>query len=253
MTKGTDLVALAETRIGEKYDNVMVPKNNPNWHGPWDCAEFATWLVYQTVGKLYGCVDNKGNPATVEAYSGAWVRDCESGILIGTDQATANITPGVILVRTPPLPEKMGHVAISDGYGGTIEAAGRNLGVRKLKIEGRLWHFFAKIQEVSYSETDALIKPKTLPYLLQLTEPNIKGPLVRKIQKALKERDFNPGVIDGEYGPNTLAAVYAFQKSNKLVADGIVGPATAKNSILNGLKDKPPGLWVGVSLLFINN
>ena len=71
MASGNDLLALAESRIREKYVNVLVPKDNPNWHGPWDCAEFASWAVYQKVSKLYGCIDNSGNPATTEAYSGA--------------------------------------------------------------------------------------------------------------------------------------------------------------------------------------
>ena len=70
-TTGTDLLRLAETRLGEKYINVLVPKDNPDWHGPWDCAEFASWVVFQKVKKLYGCLPNTGNPATVEAYSGA--------------------------------------------------------------------------------------------------------------------------------------------------------------------------------------
>jgi peptidoglycan hydrolase-like protein with peptidoglycan-binding domain len=35
-------------------------------------------------------------------------------------------------------------------------------------------------------------------------------------------------VLDNEYVPQTLAAVVAFQKMNRLVADGTVGPLTAK-------------------------
>ena len=34
MTDGEKMLRLAETRIGEKYVNVLVPKNNKNWHGP---------------------------------------------------------------------------------------------------------------------------------------------------------------------------------------------------------------------------
>ena len=48
MTTGNDLLRLAATRIGQKYLNVLVPKDNPNWSGPWDCAEFASWVVFQT-------------------------------------------------------------------------------------------------------------------------------------------------------------------------------------------------------------
>src|ERR1700754_3777513 len=75
MTDGEKMLRLAETRIGEKYVNVCVPKNNKNWHGPWDCAEFMSWLVYQVGGFLYGCTDDNGDPALTEAYTGAWQTD----------------------------------------------------------------------------------------------------------------------------------------------------------------------------------
>lgn len=50
---------------------------------------------------------------------------------------------------------------------------------------------------------------------------------VRNLQRNLAKRHFNPGVIDGDFGPATLAAVIAFQKSRGLLPDGIVGPRTA--------------------------
>ena len=137
MATGDDLLKLAETRIEEKYRNVLVPKDNQNWHGPWDCAEFASWVVYQMVGKLYGCIDNRGNPATTEAYSGAWARDASDGTLQVTDKQTANNTAGLIFVRKPPISRKMGHIVISDGHGGTVEAAAVGLGIKRDKIEGR--------------------------------------------------------------------------------------------------------------------
>lgn len=128
MASGRDLVALAETRIGEVFQNVLVLKDTPNWHGQWDCAEFASWVVFQKTKALFGYVTNSGNPATTEAYSG----------------------------------------------------------------------------------------------------PNVKSPLVRSVQRALKAADFDPGKIDGENGPHCVAAVMSFEMAKKLVADGTVGPATAK-------------------------
>lgn len=225
---GTDLLQLAETRLGEKYVNVLVPKDNPNWHGPWDCAEFASWVVYQKVKKLYGCLPNTGKPATTEAYSGAWVRDAASGTLLVVDQATANIMAGIVLLRKPPLPGHMGHIAITDGRGGTVEAAGTGLGVRRGKVEGRLWHHCVQIPGVLYHATGAVVPPKPLPFLLTLKDPNIKSALVGKVQHALKAAGYDPGVLDNQYGPHTVAAVAAYQGANRLVADGTVGPLTAK-------------------------
>lgn len=51
---------------------------------------------------------------------------------------------------------------------------------------------------------------------------------VKKIQKALFEQGFLPGIIDGIWGRRTIAAVKAYQAHNGLVADGIVGARTAK-------------------------
>jgi len=51
---------------------------------------------------------------------------------------------------------------------------------------------------------------------------------VKRIQQALLEKGFLPGVIDGIWGRNTIAAVKAFQASVGLAADGIVGPQTSK-------------------------
>lgn len=39
---------------------------------------------------------------------------------------------------------------------------------------------------------------------------------------------FDPGRVDGRFGRKTQAAVVAFQRGHELVADGEVGPQTAK-------------------------
>lgn len=52
------------------------------------------------------------------------------------------------------------------------------------------------------------------------------GPAVKKLQKKLKTQGFNPGRIDGAYGPATRAAVRGFQRNSGLRADGIAGPQT---------------------------
>ena len=52
------------------------------------------------------------------------------------------------------------------------------------------------------------------------------GSEVTRLQERLKERGFDPGNIDGDFGPATDAAVRAFQASKGLLVDGIVGPRT---------------------------
>src|SRR5579863_4959508 len=53
------------------------------------------------------------------------------------------------------------------------------------------------------------------------------GPEVTALQNQLKAQGFSPGVIDGNFGPGTEAALLAFQKSEGIEPDGVVGPQTA--------------------------
>ena len=52
------------------------------------------------------------------------------------------------------------------------------------------------------------------------------GPKVLRLQKALGDHGFSPGLADGEFGQGTAAAVTAFQRSENLLADGVAGPRT---------------------------
>lgn len=52
------------------------------------------------------------------------------------------------------------------------------------------------------------------------------GPEVIKLQQRLRDKGFNPGAIDGDFGENTQAAVRAFQRAVGLKDDGIVGIKT---------------------------
>jgi len=54
-----------------------------------------------------------------------------------------------------------------------------------------------------------------------------QGPDVFELQNRLKAQGFPSGAIDGEFGPGTTAAVIAFQRSEGLLPDGVVGPRTA--------------------------
>ena len=62
--------------------------------------------------------------------------------------------------------------------------------------------------------------------LLKLTDPYMRGSDVKAVQAALKAAGFDPKGTDGTFGPNTEAAVKAYQKKKGLEADGIVGPKT---------------------------
>src|SRR5512132_589101 len=75
------------------------------------------------------------------------------------------------------------------------------------------------------------------------------GQAVAKLQARLKKVGFNPGRIDGDFGPATKAALIGFQKSAGLLADGIAGPRTLKALGLVANDDLPsviPGVTVTI-------
>ncbi|MFF7705314.1 peptidoglycan-binding domain-containing protein [Streptomyces lydicus] len=46
------------------------------------------------------------------------------------------------------------------------------------------------------------------------------------VQRSLRNAGFDPGPINGEFGPTTAAAVRSFQAAEGIPADGVVGPQT---------------------------
>ena len=223
---GAGMLRLAREHIGEEYRNIQIPKDNARWKGPWDCAEFMSWLVYQEAGILYGCVDNQANPKTADAYTGSWKIDVERfGKRVSVEEAAATV--GGIVLRYPPGAGKMGHIAMCDGKGGTVEAKGRRYGVVADKVHGRKWDSGVLIPGISYESglTMAVVPPEVV---YAPGAPNMVKAIIIRIQEALKVRGFDPGEIDGDFGPITQAAVAAFQEAEGLVVDGEVGPETAK-------------------------
>lgn len=72
-------------------------------------------------------------------------------------------------------------------------------------------------------------------------ERDSSGAEVERLQERLEERGFDPGTIDGKFGPATDAAVRAFQASEGLLVDGVAGPRTLRAL---GLSEEPPPLAI---------
>ena len=61
-----------------------------------------------------------------------------------------------------------------------------------------------------------------------LCKTNMTSSTVADIQRALMERDYNPGVIDGVIGADTIGAMNAFQRDNQLPIDKYINMETVK-------------------------
>jgi N-acetylmuramoyl-L-alanine amidase len=227
---GTDLLALARKHVGERYVlGVQVPKDAPDYRGPWDCAEFASWLVFQVSGRLFGCVDDNAKPSIANAFSGSWGTDAKRLGKIITIQETAGMA-GSFAVRIPGQAGiKIGHVVVSDGSGGTVEAHSHIDGVIKGTLNGRTWTFGICIPWLVYSGEPAAESPsQPTETVLRLTSPPMTGSSVKAVQRQLKAAGFSPGKVDGLYSTRIMTAVSNFQHSKGLVPDGEVGKITAK-------------------------
>lgn len=230
MYKGEDIINVGDDHIGENYVfGAISPLANPNWHGPWDCAEFISWCTYQAYGIIFAV--RPPDPRDGESYSGWWYEDAISGKRdIPVAQAIG--THGAILVRRPRVVQKkkkIGHVAISLGDGTTLEAKDSATGVAVVpNVAGRLWHIGVHLPGVDYgaglAPGPAYAEP---PGLLLMRDPYMHGPEVASVQRALAAAGIDPGGRDGYFGPLTETAVVAFQIKAGLVPDAVVGPETA--------------------------
>jgi N-acetylmuramoyl-L-alanine amidase len=219
---GQQLIDLAIPHIGQKYSlGALVPKDYKDYAGPWDCAEFTSYLVYQLTGRLYGCANNTGDPAGADAYSGFWGRDAGNlGIRVPVEEAVR--TPGSMLLRIASK-DIIGHIVVCDGHGGTVEAHSTRTGVIASTTIGRRWDYGVLVPWIDY-QANTIIVPVKKPMVYRWTKPMMHGLKIKEIQNAL---GFRGKEVDGYYGARTFNAVRSFQRNQSLVADGEVGSLTA--------------------------
>jgi hypothetical protein len=223
---GDDVVALARGHVGEAYIfGARAPMANPAWRGPWDCAEFVSWCVFQATGILYG-TKPRNDPMLADAFTGFWAEQAAAGgHTIAVDDA-AGIVGAVVLRK--PAGSQIGHVVLSDGKGGTVEAHSKADGVIESTLAQRRWDFGILVPGIRYFRSDASIEVvPPAAAVIRLTTPLMRSERIRRIQRRLLKLGFAPGTPDGVYGPQTAHAVQKFQaEQGGLVADGEVGQAT---------------------------
>ena len=221
---GDAILAIASDHLGESYVlGARAPMANADWKGPWDCAEFASWCVFQSSGRLFG-VRPKDDPVRADAYTGFWAEDAIGAAACRVEEAVR--IPGAMLLRKPATRGRGGHIAISDGGGGTVEAHSSNEGVIRSTANGRRWDAGVLVPGIAFAMSDAESIVTAPTNVIRLTQPLTRGPKVLAIQKRLTELGYRPGALDGVYGPQTVSAVVAFQNDEGLVPDGEVGDRT---------------------------
>ncbi len=219
-----NIIRLARQHIGEEYVlGAAVAYDNADHKGPWDCAEFATWAVYQGAGVLLGCKPKDASSG--EAYTGFWANDAaQYNLKISIDEALR--TPGAMLFRKPRS-NRVGHISISIGDGANVvEAASRALGVVERAGTGRPWDYGIVIP--TQAEIDAGgPRSSTGGMLILRAQDNPRyDARVVALQDALRQHGFDPGASDGLFGEMTEKAVINYQMFIGVVVDGIVGRET---------------------------
>jgi lipoprotein-anchoring transpeptidase ErfK/SrfK len=68
--------------------------------------------------------------------------------------------------------------------------------------------------------------PSTPPPPVQVLTLGQSGAAVRQLQERLSALDYYPGPVDGQFGQDTLEAVWAFQETQGITPTGEVGPVT---------------------------
>jgi lipoprotein-anchoring transpeptidase ErfK/SrfK len=69
-------------------------------------------------------------------------------------------------------------------------------------------------------------RPATASPQAQVLEPGMSGAGVSQLQQRLAALDYYPGPVDGQFGPDTEEAVWAFQEVQGITPTGDVGPVT---------------------------
>jgi N-acetylmuramoyl-L-alanine amidase len=120
------------------------------------------------------------------------------------------------------------HVVISSGDGRTVEAHSTKRGVIESTVHGRRWSTGVLVPGIDVRSARIPIPTRRPALVLRVKSPMMKGELVKDVQRRLRKAGFHSGPIDGVFGPQTAAAVQAFQISRGLLIDGEVGTQTAK-------------------------
>lgn len=141
--------------------------------------------------------------------------------------------PGVILYHANSA-GRMTHTGVYVGEGYAVEARAAKYGVVKTKVADRTWTHWAALPgvldgvQVETAPAPDVTAPEVKTVIIELNtlRKGSKGEQVKTLQRLLNALGHDCGSVDGDFGAKTEAAVRAFQKAERIEADGIVGRDT---------------------------
>jgi N-acetylmuramoyl-L-alanine amidase len=198
---------------GDEYEwgGEYTPGTPANQTREWDCSG----LVYTKLKEL-GL-----DPPRSSTQQLKWCR--QNDTIIPLEEAIR--TRGALLLRE-------GHVAVSLGDGKTIESMGEKQGVGIFSAtDHRTFTVGGLVPGLTYGRNrvpPAQAQPRTpvQPTPYPILRRGSSGSDVQFLQQKLKELGYDPGPVDGDFGPRTERTVKDFQAASGLVVDGVVGPQT---------------------------
>jgi len=189
-------VALWKKRLAAGYKNLRA----------FDCSGLVVrWLM-----------DN-GYLKSDRTANGLYFSECDA---IGKSELAA----GDLVFRKYVTKNQMYHVGVYMGDGSVVHSKGRDDGVTREAISKTNWNRFGRLK--CFGGAAAAAAPGYTRLLKNTGKPYMSGADVTAAQAALKAKGFDPKGVDGSYGPDTEAAVKAYQAANGLETDGVVGPKT---------------------------
>lgn len=116
-----------------------------------------------------------------------------------------------------------GHVGVYIGDGLAVEWRGFKYGCVITRVKDRSWTHWYVLPWVDYGEGTAPAPEAEALLGGRLLKAGKTGADVRELQRLLTELGFEPGTIDGDFGPKTEAAVRRMQTAAGIDVDGEYG------------------------------
>ena len=170
-----------------------------------------------------GCPDKSANGM----FSYAKSKGCAWGAI-----DTLPEIPGVALCSD-------GHVGVYVGNGYAVEERGFNYGCVKTKVASRKWTHWYKLPFIQYGEGSDDVPMYEITLGSRLLHKGMKGADVKTMQEKLLLLGYElpEHGADASFGPETEAAVLAFQKDAGLEEDGKYGDKT-HDALMDALADR---------------